>query len=164
MDLCRVQKPCHMANKPMFTVCQSQGTRQTFELCRVPRLQAHGKGGRHVTSQVFCFFCRGSALAHGKGFAVCPINGTRQTTPLPMSECCVLFAVCGTRQSLCRVYIGLCRVHIGLCHVLWHTSKQQSPVARAPVCAGTALVCGRLAAAAGFPSAEAAAAAAPSHQ
>ena len=34
---------------------------------RVPRLQAHGKGGLHVTSQVFCFFfCRGSALAHGK--------------------------------------------------------------------------------------------------
>ena len=67
-DLCRVQKPWHTAKKPMFTVCQSQGTRQTFELCRVPRLQAHGKGGRHVTSQVFCFFFyHGSALAHGKG-------------------------------------------------------------------------------------------------
>ena len=119
-----MQKPWHTAKKPMFTVCQSQGTRQTFELCRVPRLQAHGKGGRHVTSQVFCFFfCRGLALAHGKGFAVCPINGTRQTTPLPMSEYRVLFAVCGTRQSLCRVHIGLCRVPK-------HTAKQQSPVVR----------------------------------
>ena len=55
-DLCRVQKPWHTAKEPMFAVCQSQGTRQTFELCRVPRRQAHGKGGRHVTSQVFCFF------------------------------------------------------------------------------------------------------------
>jgi len=71
----------------MFAVCQSQGTRQTFELCRVPRRQAHGKGGRHVTSQVPVFFCRGSALAHGKCFAVCPKNGTWQRTPLPMSEC-----------------------------------------------------------------------------
>ena len=152
-----MQKPWHTAKKPMFTVCQSQGTRQTFELCRVPRLQAHGKGGRHVTSQVFCFFFAVGQFWHGKGFAVCPINGTRQTTSLPTSEYRVLFVVCGTRQTLCRV-------HIGFCGVLWHTSNQQSPVARAPVCAGTALVCGRLAAAAGFPSAEAAAAAAPSHQ
>ena len=109
-DLCRVQKPWHTANEPIFAVCQSQGTRQIFELCRVPRRQAHGKGGRHVTSQVSVFFCRGSALAHGKYFAVCSINGTWQRTPLPMSECRVLFAVCGTRQSLCRVHIGLCRV------------------------------------------------------
>ena len=55
-------------------------------------------------------------LILGKLFAVCPINGTRQTTPLPTSECRVVFAVCGTRQNLYRVHIGLCRVLWPLAH------------------------------------------------
>ena len=38
---------------------------------------------------------------HGKEFAVCPINGTRQRTSLPTSICRVLFAVCSTRQTIC---------------------------------------------------------------
>ena len=117
-------------------MCKNHGTRQRNQCLPCAKAKAHGKHLNFAVCHVYrhtakaaatslprfsAFFCRGSALAHGKGFAVCPINGTRQTTPLPTSECRVLFAVCGTRQSLCRVHIGLCRV-------LWHTAKQQSPV------------------------------------
>jgi len=31
-------------------------------------------------------------------------------TALPAAVCCVLFAVCYTRQILCRVHMSLCRV------------------------------------------------------
>ena len=37
--LCRVQEPWHTANVPIFAVCKNHGTRQRFELCRVPHLQ-----------------------------------------------------------------------------------------------------------------------------
>ena len=119
-----------------FAVCKNYGTRQRNQCLPCAKAKAHGKHLNFAVCHVYrhtakaaatslprfsAFFCRGSALAHGKGFAVCPINGTRQTTPLPTSECRVLFVVCGTRQSLCRVHIGLCRV-------LCHTAKQQSPV------------------------------------
>ena len=119
-----------------FAVCKNHGTRQRNQCLPCAKAKAHGKHLNFAVCHVYrhtakaaamslprfsTFFYRGSALAHGKGFAVCPINGTRQTTPLPTSECRVLFAVYGTRQSLYRV-------HIGLCCVLWHTAKQQSPV------------------------------------
>ena len=121
-----------------FAVCKNHGTRQRNQCLPCAKAKAHGKHLNFAVCHVYrhtakaaamslprfsAFFYRGSALAHGKGFAVCPINGTQQTTPFPTSECRVLFAVCGTRQSLCRVHIGLCRV-------LWHTAKQQSPVVR----------------------------------
>ena len=53
---------------------------------------------------------RGSARAHGKAFAVCPTYSTRQSGPLPTTVCRVPFAVCGTRQTLCRGYFGVYRV------------------------------------------------------
>ena len=52
-------------------------------------------------------------LTLGKLFAVCPINGTRQRSYLPMPICRVSFAVCNTRQRVCRGYFGLCRVPKG---------------------------------------------------
>ena len=105
-----MQKPWHTAKKPMFTVCQGLGTRQTFELCRVPRLQAHGKGLATSSFLGGDFFCRGSIVAHGKPFAVCPIYSTRQRLALPIPGCRVRFAVCGTRQRVCRGLLGLYRV------------------------------------------------------
>ena len=39
--------------------------------------------------------CHGPDLAHGKGFAVCPIKGPRQRASLPAKRCCVPFAVGG---------------------------------------------------------------------
>ena len=66
-----------------------------------------------IFSAFFIFFlCRVSAL--GKAFAECPIKNTRQR-PLCRPEFCrVLFAECGTRQRLCRMYLGLCRVFLTL--------------------------------------------------
>ena len=106
-----------------FAVCKNHGTRQRNQCLPCAKAKAHGKHlnfavchvYRHTAKaaatslpRVFCFFCRGSALAHGKGFAVCPINGTRQTTLCRRLN--AVCSLCGTRQSL------------------WHTAKQQSPV------------------------------------
>ena len=44
-----------------------------------------------------------AVLALSKAFAECPTNGTRQRTLRRMRLCRLLFAECGTRQSLCRV-------------------------------------------------------------
>ena len=62
--------------------------------------------GRHSAKDFFKK--RGKALlsailALGKAFAECPTNGTRQRTLRRMRLCRLLFAECGTRQSLCRV-------------------------------------------------------------
>ena len=56
------------------------------------------------------FFCRMSENAPGNLFTVCQTKGTRQRTSLPTVVYRVRFAVCYTRQSLCRVFFGLCRV------------------------------------------------------
>ena len=44
-----------------------------------------------------------AVLALGKAFAECLTNGTRQRTLRRMRLCRLLFAECGTRQSICRV-------------------------------------------------------------
>ena len=116
-----MQKPGHTAKEPFFAVCKSFSTRQRLGLRRVPRRQGTRQTHFHVTFAGGHFFCRGPRFAHGKRFAVCPICGTRQRPPLPMPECRVSFAVCGTRQKLYRVHIGLCRV-------LWHTANRRFPV------------------------------------
>ena len=78
-----------------FAVCKNHGTRQRNQCLPCAKAKAHGKHLNFAMCHVYrhtakaaatslprfsAFFCRGSALAHGKGFAVCPINGTRQTT------------------------------------------------------------------------------------
>ena len=59
-------------------------------------------------------FCRGSRVAHGKPFAVCPIYSTRQRPALPTPGYRVRFAVCGIRQRVCRGLLGLCCVPGGV--------------------------------------------------
>jgi len=100
-----------------FAVCKNHGTRQRNQCLPCAKAKAHGKHlnfavchvARHTAKaaatslpRFLFFFCRGSALAHGKGFAVCPINGTRQTTPLSTYECRVLFA-CAYRALPCAL-------------------------------------------------------------
>jgi len=54
----------------------------------------------------FIFFrkCLPSAnVTHGKSFAVCPRTDTRQIVALPAVVCRGRFAMCYTRQTLCRV-------------------------------------------------------------
>ena len=75
------------------------------------RYIAQGKGAPATSASQPCKkVCRGSARAHSKAFAVCPIYCTRQRGPLPTAVCRVPFAVCGTRQTFCRGLLGLCRV------------------------------------------------------
>ena len=92
--LCRVQKLLHTAKVGSLPCATSAG-------------HTANPLSRHLCWRPF--FCRGPRFAHGKRFAVCPICGTRQRPPLPTPECHVSFAVCGTRQRLCRVYIALCQ-------------------------------------------------------
>ena len=99
------------------TMAHGKGT----NLCRVQKPRHTAKFWPRHHSWAANFFCRGPRFAHGKRFVVCPICGTRQRPPLPMPECRVSFAVCGTRQKLYRVHIGLCRV-------LWHTANRRFPV------------------------------------
>jgi len=81
-------------------------------LCRVPRQQGTRQRCGHVilSSWLATLFCRGSRMAHDKPFAVCPIYSTRQRPALPIPGCRVRFAVCGTRQRVCRGLLGLYRV------------------------------------------------------
>ena len=56
------------------------------------------------------FFLPSADVTLGKGFTECPICGTRQRNLCRRVLCRLLFAECGTRQSLYRVYFRLCRV------------------------------------------------------
>jgi len=106
-------------------VCKNHGTRQRCQSLPCAKTMAHGKDLNfavcHVcrhTAKIWprhrfwlaTLFCRGSRVAHGKPFAVCPIYSTRQRPALPMPGCHVRFAVCGTRQRVCRGLLGLYRV------------------------------------------------------
>ena len=51
-----------------------------------------------------------SQTAHGKNFAECPINGTRQSWLCRYCLWRVLFAECYTRRTICRVFSVFCRV------------------------------------------------------
>ena len=107
-----------------FAVCKNHGTQQRNQCLPCAKAKAHGKHlnfavchvYRHTAkawprhrSWVATFFCRGSIVAHGKPFAVCPIYSTRQRPALPTTGCCVRFAVCGTRQKVCGGLLGLFR-------------------------------------------------------
>ena len=110
-----------------FAVCKNHGTRQRNQCLPCAKAKAHGKHLNFAVCHVYRHTAKAAAtsLPRFSAFFLPWVSfGTRQTTPLPTSECRVLFGVCGTRQSLCRVHIGLCRV-------LWHTAKQQSPVVHA---------------------------------
>ena len=98
-----------------FAVCKNHGTRQMCQSLPCAKTMAHGKNlsAGHTTniwpshrSWLATLFCRGSRMAHGKPFAVCPIYSTRQRPALPMSGCRVRFAVCGTWQRVCRGLLG----------------------------------------------------------
>ena len=121
--------PCarlgHTANEPMFAVCLGQGTRQRGCVCRVlgpghmakglfngsvfavfavcPAVTTHGKQAVQRDCHQCTLFCRVPNNAHGKVFAVCLKCSTRQTSSLPAVVCRELFAMCYTRQSVCRV-------------------------------------------------------------
>ena len=92
----RVPKPRHTANIWTLPCATSTGTRQ--------------RPGHVIVPGWRFFFCRGSIVAHGKPFAVCPIYSTRQRPALLTPGCRVRFAVCGTRQRVCRGLLGLCLV------------------------------------------------------
>ena len=118
---------------PSFAECQSHGTRQRFFLkrkfflpsarvwhsaknfqkkkkkilCRVPLRWHSAKRPSELTSD---FFLPSAEVTLGKGFTECPICGTRQRNLCRRVLCRLLFAECGTRQSLYRVYFGLCPV------------------------------------------------------
>ena len=94
--LCRVQKPWHTAKIWTLPCATSAGHAANIW----PRQR----------SWLATLFCRGSKVAHGKPFVVCPIYSTRQRPALPMPGCRVRFAVCGTRQRVCRGLLGLYRV------------------------------------------------------
>ena len=105
--ICNKQK-----NKKLgtFAVCKYHGIRQRNQPLPCARHRWHTANvPRHVRQPCKKVYC-GSARAHGKASAVCPIYCTRQRGPLPMAVCRVPFAVCGTLQTFCRGLLGLCRV------------------------------------------------------
>ena len=51
-----------------------------------------------------------SQTAHGKNFAECPINGTRQSWLCRYCLWRVVFAECYTQRIICRVFYVFCRV------------------------------------------------------
>ena len=103
-----------------FAVCKNHGTRQKCQSLPCAKTMAHGKDlnfavchvcrahGKYLATLSFLagyFILRGSRMAHGKPFAVCPIYSTRQRR-----LCRRLVAMCGTRQRVCRGLLGLYRV------------------------------------------------------
>ena len=119
-----------------FAVCKNHGTWQRNQCLPCAKAKAHDKHlnfavchasrahGKVLATSSFLgatFFCRGSIVAHGKPFAVCPIYSTRQRPALLIPGCRVRFAMCGTRQ---RVYRGL----LGLYRVPLAHGKGESPV------------------------------------
>ena len=63
---------------------------------RGPWQRLHPQGRRRYSN----FSLPRATLAHGKGFAECPINGPRQKPSLPTKN---------SRRALCRGLLGLCR-------------------------------------------------------
>ena len=115
--VCRVPGPGHTANMSFFavhrdrahvkaaTVCRVQGPGHTANRLCLPCAwaRAHGKQAVQRGFLRCTLFYRGPRNAHGKVFAVCPKCSSRQTSSLPAVVCRELFAVCYTRQSVCRV-------------------------------------------------------------
>ena len=99
--------PRHTTKWPSFAVCNGQGTRQRLSLLPCARPREHtAKGSATSSCHPSMKDWRGSARAHGKAFTVCPTYSTRQSRPLTMVVCRVPFAMCGTRQTLCRGLLG----------------------------------------------------------
>jgi len=99
-----VHLPWHTAKKPAnsasdhYLPCANtlaHGKDSAFVVCQAGK--AHGKDPCHVIRPVAREILPWVTL------------GTRQRLALPMPVCRVPFAVCGTRQTLCRGILGLCR-------------------------------------------------------
>ena len=88
--LCRVQKPWHTANVPIFAVCKNHGTRQRFELCRVPHLQG--------TRQIF-----GHVIVPGWLLYFAMGREWHTANPLP----CARYIAHG-KGRLCRCLVAVC--------------------------------------------------------
>ena len=101
------QKKLVLASLPCAKT-MAHGKDLNFAVCHASR--AHGKVLATSSFLGATFFCRGSRVAHGKPFVVCPIYSTRQRPALLTPGCRVRFAMCGTRQSVCRGLLGLYRV------------------------------------------------------
>ena len=109
-----------------FAVCKNHGTWQKCQSLPCAKTMAHGKDlnfamchasrahGKGMATSSFLggnFFCRGSIVAHGKPFAVCPIYSTWQRLALPIPGCRVRFAVGFWGFTVCP----------------WHTAKGVLP-------------------------------------
>ena len=96
-----MQKPWHTAKVPIFAVCKNQGTRQRFELCRVPRLQGTRQIFGHVIVPGWLLY-----FAVGREWHTAnPFPCTRYIAHGKCRLCRCLVAVCGTRQRVCRVQL-----------------------------------------------------------
>ena len=101
---------CATAKVPIFAVCKNHGTRQRFELCRVPRLQGTRQRPDHIIVLGWrLFFAVGRELHTAN-----PLSCARYIAHGKGRLCRCLVAVCGTRQRVCRGLLGLCCVPGGV--------------------------------------------------
>ena len=117
-----MQKPWHTAKVPIFAVCKNHGTRQRFELCRVPRLQG--------TRQIF-----GHVIIPGWLLYFAVGREWHTANPLP----CARYIAHG-RVRLCRCLVAVwalpCAAHdkcFAVC--ISATAKQRFPVVQVALAA-----------------------------
>ena len=75
------------------------------------------------------FSLSSAVVALGKSFAECPTCGTRQRSLCHEGICRQLFAMCSTRQRLCRVQSLLYRVQLHSAKKVLHSTKPLSSAA-----------------------------------
>ena len=113
------------AQKRYFAECFYHDTRQRLRFCRVS-LSRHSAKWKALPSAIpswhsandavtvfspsTTFFLPRVGSALGKAVAECSMKSTRQRAFCRQKLCRVRYAVGGTRQSRCRVFIVLCRV------------------------------------------------------
>ena len=123
-----MQKPCHTAKVPIFSMCKNRGTRQRFELCHVPRLQG--------TRQIF-----GHVIIPGWLLYFAVGREWHTVNPLP----CARYIAHG-KGRLCRCLVAVCALPCaahgkgfavgfwGFTVCPWHTAKGASPVVNGHFC------------------------------
>ena len=121
-----MQKPWHTAKVPIFAVCKNHGTRQRFELCRVPRQQGTWQTFGHIIVPGWLLY-----FAVGREW--------HTANPLP----CARYIAHG-KGRLCRSLVAVCALPCaahgkgfavgfwGFTVCPWHTAKGASPVVRFP--------------------------------
>ena len=85
-------------------------TWQTLVFAECFPVKTLGKATVTVFAPSSYLFFAESQLNTRQSFAECPKNNTWQRPLCRVFGCRVVYAVGGTRQSLCRVHLGLCRV------------------------------------------------------